>query len=80
MASEPKLRPKGTTTLSSGMICILLGFGSFALARGRDGFDKGLFIGMTVGLMVLGAYLVGSTTFRKTHTPDDTWLPSRDER
>lgn len=65
------------------MIFVLLGFAAFALSRGRDGFDKGLFQGATVALMVVGAYLLGSATFRKSteeELSDDAWLPSRDER
>ena len=69
--------------MTSGMLCVLLGFVSFLLSRGRDGFDKGFFQGACVALMVLGAYLLGSATFRKGTTKelgDDAWLPSRDER
>lgn len=65
------------------MIFVLLGLASFALSKGRDGFDKGLFQGATIGLMVVGAYLLGSATFRKStdeELGDDAWLPSRDER
>lgn len=82
MAQRPTLRPSKTTSLSSGMIFVLLGFASFALSRGRDGFDKGLFQGATVALMVVGAYLLGSATFRKStdeELGDDAWLPSRDK-
>lgn len=67
--------------MRSGSLCVALGFVSFLLSRGRDGFDKGLFQGACVALMVLGAYLLGSATFRKgTHDElgDDAWLPSRD--
>jgi len=83
MASTNFLRPTKTTSLSTGMICVLLGLGSFALSHGRDGFDKGLFLGLTIALMVLGAYLLGSATFRKSTDEElghDAWLPSRDER
>lgn len=65
------------------MICVVLGLATFTLSRGRDGFDKGLFIGATIALMVIGAYLLGSTSFRKgtqDEPDDDAWLPSRDER
>jgi hypothetical protein len=82
MASKHILRPRRTTTLSTGMVCVLLGLASFALSHGRDGFDKGIFQGMTIALMVLGAYLLGSATFRKGtdgDLGDGTWLPSRDE-
>ncbi|MEO6020462.1 MAG: hypothetical protein ABIP45_09485 [Knoellia sp.] len=83
MASPPTLSPNKATSLSTGMICVLLGLGAFMLSQGRDGFDKGLFIGITVALMVLGAYLLGSGTFRKSgdkQLGDGAWLPSRDEQ
>ena len=82
MAPRLTLTPRKSTSLSTGMVFVLLGLASFALSRGRDGFDKGLFTGACVALMVLGAYLLGSGTFRKP-TDDgsgDVWLPSRDER
>lgn len=68
--------------MSSGMLFVVLGLATFALSRGRDGFDKGLFQGATVALMVIGAYLLGSGTFRKStdkELGDDAWLPSRDK-
>lgn len=86
MTSRPKLRPSRTTALSSGTTLVVLGLLTYVLSRGRDGFDKGLFIGATIAFMVLGAYLLGATTFRRggddapaddTDTP--TWLPSRDD-
>ena len=57
------------------------------LSRGRDGFDKGLFQVATIALMVLGAYLLGSTMRARRNAPgdredasgDDLWLPSRDD-
>ena len=63
------------------MIAVLLGLGTHLLSRGRDGFDKGLFIGMTVAFMVLGVYLL-SAAARSTSTEsakDSSWLPSRDD-
>lgn len=83
MPSTPRLRPRTKTSLSTGMICVVLGLAGYTLSRGRDGFDKGLFIGATVALMVIGAYLLGAATFRKgtqDELGDDAWLPSRDER
>ena len=65
------------------MLCVVLGLACFVLSRGRDGFDQGLFTGACVALMVLGAYLLGSATFRRgtqDELGDDAWLPSRDER
>ena len=59
---------------------------AFVLSRGRDGFDKGLFPGASVALMVLGAYLLGSAMRSSRNAAGDrttattTWLPSRDER
>lgn len=67
--------------MRSGSLCVALGFVALLLSRGRDGFDKGLFQGACVALMVLGAYLLGSATFRKgaqDELGDDAWLPSRD--
>lgn len=83
MTPRPDIRPRRTTSLSSGMLCVLLGLVALMLSRGRDGFDKGLFQGACIALMVLGAYLLGSATFRKgteDELGDDAWLPSRDER
>ena len=83
MASKPALRPNKKTSMSTGMICVILGLGAFMLSQGRDGFDKGLFIGMTISLMICGAYLLGSATFRKSSDQElgeGAWLPSRDER
>lgn len=65
------------------MLCVLAGLVALMLSRGRDGFDKGLFQGACIALMVLGAYLLGSATFRKgtgDELGDDAWLPSRDGR
>ncbi|MFC7486798.1 hypothetical protein ACOCJ7_11205 [Knoellia sp. CPCC 206453] len=82
MATRLTLRPKKRTSLSTGMLLVLLGFVSLTLSRGRDGFDRGLFTGACVAFMVLGAYLLGSGTFRKPtdEGSGDAWLPSRDER
>lgn len=84
-----------STALSSGVIAILLGLVSYLLARGRDGFDKGLLTGMTVALMVIGAYLLGSgarpgrrarANRMSSGYPargdggEGLWLPSRDDQ
>lgn len=75
-----------STAISSGAVCVLLGFATYLLSRGRDGFDKGLFIGMTVAFMVLGAYLLASSARGARHGTDaesdssGMWLPSRDDR
>lgn len=82
-SSHPDIRPRRSTSLMGGSLCIVLGFASLLLSRGRDGFDKGLFQGACVALMVLGAYLLGSATFRRStqdELGDDAWLPSRDGR
>ena len=76
------------TDLTAGLLCVVLGLAAFVLSRGRGGFDKGLFQGATIALMVLGAYLLGSTMRARRNAPgdredasgDDLWLPSRDDR
>ena len=76
------------TDLTAGTFCVVLGLASYVLSRGRDGFDKGLFQGATLALMVLGAYLLGSALRARRDTAgegedenrDDPWLPSRDGR
>jgi hypothetical protein len=83
MTSRPTLRPRRSTSFSSGTTLVVLGALALMLSRGRDGFDKGLFQGICVACMLLGAYLLGSATFRKDTEREpgqDTWLPSRDER
>ncbi|GGB85705.1 hypothetical protein N798_17355 [Knoellia flava TL1] len=83
MTRRPDIRPRRGTSLSTGMLCVLFGLVALALSHGRDGFDKGFFQGACIALMVLGAYLLGSATFRKgtaDELGDDAWLPSRDER
>ncbi|WP_134741299.1 hypothetical protein [Nocardioides sp. 503] len=83
MASRPVLRPRRRTSLTSGTTLVLLGALALMLSQGRDGFDKGLFQGICVACMVLGAFLLGSATFRKDTERElgqDAWLPSRDER
>jgi hypothetical protein len=80
---RPHIRPRRSTSLTGGSLFVALGFVSFLLSRGRDGFDKGLFQGACVALMILGAYLLGSATFRRgtqEELGDDAWLPSRDGR
>lgn len=86
MAKIVDLHTSKATDLTSGTICVALGFVTFMLSRGRDGFDKGLFQGATVAFMLLGAYLLGSairakggTSDTETKGDDDLWLPSRDK-
>ncbi|MCD4527127.1 hypothetical protein [Nocardioides sp. cx-173] len=83
MASRPPLRPRRSTSLKGGLVLVLLGLLAWLLSQGRDGFDKGLFQGACVALMIFGAYLLGSATFRRGTEEElgsDGWLPSRDER
>jgi len=83
MASRRQLRPRLATARSTGTLFVVLGALSWLLSRGRDGFDKGLFQGASIALMVLGAYVLGTATFGRgkddEQLPDDQWLPSRDE-
>ncbi|WP_353950701.1 hypothetical protein V6K52_13825 [Knoellia sp. S7-12] len=89
MAKTLGLRTSRATDLTSGSVCVLLGAVALMLSRGRDGFDKGLFQGATVALMILGAYLLGSAIRARndatpgvegeSHGDDDLWLPSRDK-
>lgn len=82
-----RLPANRSTVSTTGLICVLLGFAAFLLSRGRDGFDKGLFLGMTVALMVLGAYLLGNSMRSRRDRGDEAqnetdgmWLPSRDDK
>lgn len=59
-----------------GVSAVLLGFVCFLVGQAFDGgFVGGLFDGMTIALMVLGAYLIGASTWRR----GKHWLPSQDE-
>ncbi len=81
MTRRPDIRPRTRTSLRTGYLLVALGLLSLLLSRGRDGFDKGLFLGACVALMVIGAYLLSSATFRKgaaDELGEDAWLPSRD--
>lgn len=87
MAKIPGLRTSKATDLTSGTLCVVLGLVAFVLSRGRDGFDKGLFQGASIALMLLGVYLLGAAMRTRRETPesdgnngdDDLWLPSRDQ-
>ncbi|MFC7491723.1 MULTISPECIES: hypothetical protein [unclassified Knoellia] len=89
MARTRGLRTTKATDLTTGTLCVLLGSLTVMLSRGRDGFDKGLFTGATVALMLLGAYLLCSAIRARhdaprevegeSHGDDDLWLPSRDK-
>lgn len=68
------------TVLTVGVLSVLLGIGSGALAGPFDGFVKGFFQGAGVMLIVIGVYAVGRVLFRSegSGTRADGWLPSRD--
>ncbi len=72
--------------LTSGIPVILVGLLSYALSNAFDGgFLGGFFLGTTIALMVLGAYLVGAglRSPRKGSAELGNgrhWLPSRDGR
>jgi hypothetical protein len=67
------------------MNLIVLGLVCFVVGLAVDGgFFGGLFIGATIALMVLGAYLVGASTWQGRRGERDLqggehWLPSRDD-
>lgn len=70
-------RPVGLTAIILGLLCFGLG------SMFDGGFFRGLCIGATVALMVLGAYLIGASTWGGGHGANDDdggqWLPSRDD-
>lgn len=67
---------------TAGMTLIVLGMACFVISLAFDGgFVRGLFIGATVALMVMGAYVVGASRKQGrggADAPHDTghWLPS----
>lgn len=73
---------------SGAALTILLGILSVLLARGRDGFDKGLFLGAGIALMLMGVYVLSARIRAAKDTAEDsttrdessTWLPSRDQK
>lgn len=70
------------TALGGGTVLILLGALAWVLSRVVDsGFVHGLFLGMTVALMLLGALAVGRGLRSGVGSEDGPdWLPSRDHR
>jgi len=69
-----------TTRMPRGLVFVLLGLASFLASRWIDGgFWRGLLLGITIALMVLGAYLIG-TDLRGRTRESDGWVPSRDGR
>lgn len=67
------------------MVLVLAGFVTGALSRVVDsGFFHGAFQGMTVALMVLGAYIIGRGVWGSGRGGEgrdgSLWLPSRDRR
>ena len=68
-----------------GMSLVLLGLLTGALSRVvESGFLHGLFQGMTIALMALGAYAIGRGVWGSRGDGDEPqgsmWLPSRDRR
>lgn len=69
----------------AGMNLIVLGLLCFVVGLALDGgFVRGLFIGATVALMVMGAYVVGASRKRGHRSEDGPhegghWLPSRED-
>jgi len=68
-----------------GMVIVLAGFVTAALSRVVDsGFFHGAFLGMTVALMVLGAFILGRGIWGPGRDGQggegSMWLPSRDRR
>jgi O-antigen/teichoic acid export membrane protein len=78
-------RPLAGSHRVAGAYVILLGLVCSVVGLAFDGgFVKGLFIGATVALTVIGAYVVGASTWRGRRTEQDLregehWLPSRDD-
>lgn len=85
--NRPKLTHPAATGSSrvAGMTVILLGLVCLVVGLVVDGgFFRGLFIGATTALMVLGAFLVGASTWHGRRSEQDLddggqWLPSRDD-
>lgn len=68
-----------------GMSLVLLGLVTGALSRAvESGFFHGVFLGITVALMVFGAYAIGRGVWGSRGDDDEPqgsmWLPSRDRR
>lgn len=76
----------GRAQLRTGLPVILVGLLCFVLSAAFEGgFFRGFFIGLTVTLMVAGAYLVGAGVWFARKDDEDLrdgghWLPSRDGR
>lgn len=68
-------------TLGGGLGLVLAGLVTFALSRVVDsGFVHGMFQGMTVALMVLGAYALGRGARAGRSGDAGLWRPSEDRR
>ena len=65
-----------------GMVMVLAGFVTGALSRVvESGFVHGALLGMTVALMVLGAFFIGRGIWGSDREGEGSmWLPSRDRR
>jgi hypothetical protein len=68
-------------SLGGGLGLVLAGLVTFALSRVVDsGFVHGMFQGMTVALMVLGAYAIGRGAWGGRSGDAGLWRPSEDRR
>lgn len=85
--AQKKLIKEHTRNL--GMVWVVVGLVTFALARWIDGgFFGGMFDGMTIALMIGGAYFLARGVFgngltlggRKGESEEELWLPSHDEK
>lgn len=78
------LRTFTKTYRIGGVIAVALGLTCYLIGRAFDsGFVSGLFDGMTIALSVMGAYLIGASTWQARKSEKDLqegrhWLPSRD--
>ncbi len=72
------------TYRTGGLVSVLLGFVTYQAGRAFDGgFVSGMFDGATIALMIMGAYLIGASTWHARRSEQDLdegkhWLPSRD--
>lgn len=71
MSTRTPLRLKRSTSLGSSTVLVVVGIASWLLSRGRDGFDQGLFLGMSVAFLALAAYLIGSALRDEKKGPHD---------
>ncbi|QIM20684.1 hypothetical protein G7075_05185 [Phycicoccus sp. HDW14] len=68
-------------TLGGGTGLVLAGLVTLTLSRVVDsGFVHGMFLGMTVALMLLGAYALGRGMRSRGRDDAGLWRPSEDRR